>query len=33
VKQEVLRSDAGKLQAFAQRVMCAEDPAAELAAV
>jgi phosphoenolpyruvate-protein phosphotransferase (PTS system enzyme I) len=33
VKQEVLRCDAGKLQAFAQRVMCADDPAAELAAV
>ena len=31
VKQEVLRSDAHKLQAFAQRVMCAEDPAAEIA--
>ena len=32
VKQEILRSDAGKLASLAQRVMDAEDPAAQLAA-
>ena len=31
VKQEVLRADAAKLQSLASRVLCAEDPAAELA--
>jgi phosphoenolpyruvate-protein phosphotransferase (PTS system enzyme I) len=30
VKQEVLRSDTAKLQSLAARVLCAEDPAAEL---
>ena len=30
VKQEVLRSDTAKLQAFAQRVMASDDPAQEL---
>jgi phosphoenolpyruvate-protein phosphotransferase (PTS system enzyme I) len=30
VKQEILRADATKLQALAQRVLCADDPAAEL---
>jgi phosphoenolpyruvate-protein phosphotransferase (PTS system enzyme I) len=30
VKQEVLRADASKLQAVAQRVLCSDDPAAEL---
>jgi phosphoenolpyruvate-protein phosphotransferase (PTS system enzyme I) len=32
VKQEVLRSDAGQLAAFAQRVLGAEEPATELLA-
>jgi phosphoenolpyruvate-protein phosphotransferase (PTS system enzyme I) len=32
VKQEVLRADASKLQAVAQRVLCSDDPAAELLA-
>jgi phosphoenolpyruvate-protein phosphotransferase (PTS system enzyme I) len=31
VKQEVLRADTAKLQGLAARVLCAEDPAAELA--
>jgi phosphotransferase system enzyme I (PtsI) len=31
IKQEVLRADAGKLEAWAQQVIDAEDPAAELA--
>jgi phosphoenolpyruvate-protein phosphotransferase (PTS system enzyme I) len=31
VKQEVLRADTMKLQSLAARVLCAEDPAAELA--
>jgi phosphoenolpyruvate-protein phosphotransferase (PTS system enzyme I) len=30
VKQEVLRADASKLQAFAQRMLSSDDPAAEL---
>jgi phosphoenolpyruvate-protein phosphotransferase (PTS system enzyme I) len=30
VKQEVLRSDTSKLKALAQRVLCSDDPAAEL---
>ncbi|RYZ11744.1 MAG: phosphoenolpyruvate--protein phosphotransferase [Comamonadaceae bacterium] len=32
VKQEILRADAAKLAGWAQRVLAAEDPAAELAA-
>jgi phosphoenolpyruvate-protein phosphotransferase (PTS system enzyme I) len=32
VKQEVLRSDAGQLKAFAQRVLAAEEPGLELVA-
>jgi phosphoenolpyruvate-protein phosphotransferase (PTS system enzyme I) len=32
VKQEVLRADAGRLAEWAQRVIDAEDPAAEMAA-
>jgi phosphotransferase system enzyme I (PtsI) len=30
VKQEVLRADASRLAAWAQRVMAAEDPAADI---
>ena len=30
VKQEVLRADAGRLAAWAKRVMAAEDPSAEI---
>jgi len=30
VKQEILRADTGRLNAWAQRVMAAEDPAAEI---
>jgi phosphoenolpyruvate-protein phosphotransferase (PTS system enzyme I) len=32
VKQEVLRSDTSKLKALAHRVLCSDDPAAELSA-
>jgi phosphotransferase system enzyme I (PtsI) len=31
VKQEILRADAAKLRVWAQRVLAAEDPAAEMA--